>query len=84
MSRSRTSAFLSSGRSGRWGSRSRFGGDNTMLRRVLPVVYLVVGLLVAAQHSYLGNLTTPGRILSAVLAVVLWPLVLLGIHLTIK
>jgi cobalamin synthase len=55
-----------------------------MVRRVLPVVYLVIGLLVAAQHSYLSNLTSAARVLSAVLAVVLWPLVLLGIHLTIK
>jgi hypothetical protein len=46
-------------------------------------VYLVVGLLVAAQHGYLGSLTTVSKVISAVLAVVLWPLVLLGVHLTI-
>ena len=55
-----------------------------MYRRIIPLVYLVVGLLVASQHSYLSNLSTAGRILSAVLAVLLWPLVLLGVHLTIK
>ena len=51
--------------------------------RLIPLVYLVVGVLVASQNSYLANLTTLNRILSAVLAVVFWPLVLLGIHLTI-
>jgi hypothetical protein len=54
-----------------------------MIRRIVPIVYLLIGLLVASQHSYLTNLTTLNRILSAVLAVVLWPLVLLGIHLNI-
>lgn len=54
-----------------------------MIRRVVPVVYLLIGLLVAYQHGYLAGVTTLGRIFSAVLAVVLWPLVLLGIHLNI-
>jgi hypothetical protein len=55
-----------------------------MLRRILPVVYLVIGVLVAAQHDYLSPLNTAGRVLSAVLAVLLWPLVVLGVHLSIK
>ena len=55
-----------------------------MLRRLVPVVYLLLGLLVASQHSYLSNLNTLNRVLSAVLAVALWPLVLLGVSLTLK
>jgi hypothetical protein len=54
-----------------------------MIRRILPLVYLVIGLLVAAQHSYLTHLNTASRILSAVLAILLWPLVLLGVNLTL-
>jgi len=54
-----------------------------MRRQLIVLVYLVVGLLVASQHSYLSNLTTIRTVLSAVLAVVLWPLVLLGVNLTI-
>lgn len=54
-----------------------------MIRRVVPVVYLLIGLLVAYQHGYLAGATTPGRILSILLAVVLWPLVLLGVHFSI-
>ncbi len=47
------------------------------------VIYLVVGILVAAAYHYFAHLTTVARLLSAVLAVALWPLLLLGIHLHI-
>ncbi len=50
---------------------------------LLGVVYLVVGIAVAASHHYLKNLDTLRLIGSAVLAVVLWPLLLLGIDLHI-
>ena len=54
-----------------------------MIRRILPIVYVVIGVLVASQHSYLTNVSTIGRLVSAVLAVLLWPLVLIGVHLAI-
>ena len=53
-------------------------------RRLLYLVYLVIGLVVASTHDYLSNLTTIRRFLSAILAIVLWPLILLGIDLHIK
>ena len=55
-----------------------------MFRRIIPIVYLVIGILVAAQRHDLTNLSTVGRIATAVLAILLWPLVLLGVNLTIK
>jgi len=55
-----------------------------MLRRVIPIVYLVIGIVVAAQRQDLTSLSTLGRIATAVLAILLWPLVLLGVNLTIK
>jgi len=55
-----------------------------LLRRIVPIVYLVIGVVVAAQHNYLAHLNTASRILSAVLAILLWPLVLFGVHLNIK
>jgi hypothetical protein len=55
-----------------------------MIRRIIPIVYLVIGVAVAAQHHYLAHLNTASRILSALLAILLWPLVLLGVSLTIK
>jgi succinate dehydrogenase hydrophobic anchor subunit len=57
--------------------RSRLSG-------IVFVVYIVVGLIVAQQHHYFNNLGTLKRVFSAVLAVVLWWLVLLGIDLHIK
>ena len=48
------------------------------------LVYLVVGIAVAATHDYFEKLNTLRLVLSAVLAVLLWPLVLLGIDLHIK
>jgi ABC-type transporter Mla MlaB component len=56
----------------------------SMLRRVLPVVYVLIGAAVAAEHNYLASLSTAGRVLSAALAILLWPLVLLGVHPTIN
>jgi hypothetical protein len=51
--------------------------------RLLTLVYLVVGVVVAANHHYFRHLNGIRTIASAVLAVVLWPLVLLGINLHI-
>jgi hypothetical protein len=51
---------------------------------LLFVVWVVVGVAVAASHHYFTHLSTLREIVSAVLAVLLWPLVLLGINLHIK
>jgi hypothetical protein len=45
------------------------------------LVYVVVGVAVAASHDYFLNVNTGREVFAAVLAVVLWPLVLLGIDL---
>jgi hypothetical protein len=50
---------------------------------LLGIVYLVVGVAVAASYNYFKNLDTLRLIGSAVLAVVLWPLLLIGIDLHI-
>jgi hypothetical protein len=50
---------------------------------LLGFVYLVIGIVVAATHDYFKNLDTVKRLLSALLAVILWPLVLLGVNLHI-
>jgi hypothetical protein len=47
------------------------------------LVYIVVGVAVAAQKHYFKNLDTLRLIASAILAVVLWPLLFLGIDLHI-
>ena len=51
---------------------------------LLSIVYLVVGVIVASSHHYFKHADTLKPIASAVLAVLLWPLLLLGINLHIK
>lgn len=45
------------------------------------VIYFIVGVVVASNQGYLSDLASIPHLLSAVLAVILWPLLLLGIDL---
>jgi hypothetical protein len=54
------------------------------LGAVLFVIYVIIGVLVAAGHHYFEHLDALKPIASAVLAVLLWPLVLFGISLHLK
>ena len=45
---------------------------------LLTVVYVGIGLIVAFVNDYLDNLGTIARVLTAILAVVMWPLILIG------
>lgn len=49
----------------------------------LPTVWIVIGLVIAAIHEYFETLGTSGRILAAVAAVVLWPILLFGFDIRI-
>jgi hypothetical protein len=51
---------------------------------LISLVYLIVGVVVASSHHYLTHVSTLKPILSVLLAVVLWPLLLLGVNLHIK
>ncbi len=50
---------------------------------VLFVVYIIVGAFVAGANDYFERLGSFKPILSALLAILLWPLVLLGVDLHI-
>ena len=50
---------------------------------VIVVIYLVVGAVIANSHHYFANLHGVNSIVSAILAVLLWPLILLGVNLHI-
>jgi hypothetical protein len=50
----------------------------------LALIYVVIGVAVAASYDYFENLNTLRRLASAALAIFLWPLLLLGIDLHIK
>lgn len=56
-----------------------------MFRRpsLLLIVWLVIGLIIAANNGYLGGIKDLSDLLSALLAIVLWPLVLLGVDIAI-
>ena len=50
---------------------------------LLPIIWVVIGVAVAATHHFFDHIGTIGAILSAVLAVILWPLILLGVKIAI-
>jgi hypothetical protein len=56
-------------------TRPRFG--------LIPLIWLVVGAVVAATHHYFEHAETVQQVGSAILAVLLWPLIFLGIDLHI-
>lgn len=53
-------------------------------RKLLLLVYIAVGVAVAASKDYLENLDTAKQLASAVLAILLWPLLFVGIDLHLK
>jgi ABC-type anion transport system duplicated permease subunit len=55
------------------------------MRSLASIAYVIIGVIVASQHSYYGHLATLSQVLSAVVATALWPLVLLGasLHLSL-
>ena len=50
---------------------------------LLGMIWLIVGVVVAAMHDYFVDVNTGNEIVSAILAVVLWPLLLIGIDLNV-
>jgi hypothetical protein len=52
--------------------------------RLGTLLWLVIGVYFASSHHYLDNADTLKRIISVALAVILWPLLLLGINLHVK
>ncbi len=50
---------------------------------LLSIAWLVIGVIVAATHHFFGHLGTIGGVLSAILAVLLWPLILIGVKIAI-
>jgi len=56
-------------------ARPRFG--------LIPLIWLVVGVIVAATHHYFENADTLRQVGSAIIAVLVWPLIFLGIDLHI-
>lgn len=51
---------------------------------LVAIVWVVIGLIVASGHAFFVQLNAVTPILSAILAVLLWPLVLLGVNLHLR
>ena len=49
----------------------------------LALVWIVIGVVVAAIYDYFDSLGTVGRVLTAIAAVLAWPLLLLGFDIRI-
>jgi hypothetical protein len=58
----------------------RYGGGSGLG----TVVYVIIGAFVAGTHHYFEHVSRLRPLFSALLAILLWPLVLLGINLHIK
>ena len=52
-----------------------------MIKVLIGLVYVVIGVVVAAANDYFTKFGSIKGVASAVLAVLLWPLVLLGVDL---
>jgi hypothetical protein len=52
--------------------------------KLLGAIYVAIGIFLAANKDYFQNLDTVKRVLSALLAILLWPLLLLDVNLHIK
>ena len=49
-----------------------------------PTIWIVAGVVVAAVYDYSDNLDTVGQVLSAIAAVVVWPVLLFGFDIQIS
>jgi hypothetical protein len=47
-------------------------------------LYLIVGIVVAAVNDYFDNLGTLRRVGEALIAIVIWPLVLFGVDINLR
>ena len=65
----------------------RAGGNDAAMvlpSKLLGLIYLAIGVVVAASKDYLDSVDTLKQVASAVLAILLWPLLFLGIDLRIN
>ena len=54
------------------------------MRSIITIVYLVIGVIVASAQGYLGDIGGLGDAVNLLLAIVLWPLLLVGVDFNIR
>lgn len=48
---------------------------------IVGIIYIVIGVIMASNRGYLSDLGSISHLLSALVAIVLWPLLFLGVNL---
>lgn len=56
----------------------------TRLPGLLTIVYLLIGAFLAGARGYFGDIGTLEGVVSALLAIFLWPLLLVGVNLHVN
>jgi hypothetical protein len=51
---------------------------------LLTIAWIVIGVIVAAAQDYFDSLDTAGRVVTAIAAILLWPLLLFGFDIRIS
>ena len=51
---------------------------------LLGLIYIVIGIFVASDHHYFTHIDDVESVISAALAIFIWPLVLLDVNLHIR
>ena len=54
------------------------------MSRIFMIIYLVIGVVVASSQNYLSDIGGIGDLINLLLAIILWPLVVLGIDFKLK
>lgn len=50
---------------------------------LIVIIYIIIGIILASNRGYLIGLGAIDNIISALLAIILWPLLLVGVNLHI-
>jgi hypothetical protein len=54
------------------------------MRNLVGIAYVVIGILVAADRNYFEHLGNVDNIASAIFAIAFWPLLVLGVDVTLR
>jgi len=54
------------------------------MRSIVGIIYLVIGIVVAADRNYFDHLGGIDNLASAIFAILLWPLLLIGVDITLR
>ena len=54
------------------------------MSKIFMIIYLVIGVVVASSQNYLSDIGGIGDLINLLLAIILWPLVVLGIDFRLK